>query len=91
MYIFYLTSEQEIDDKIINHIFMFLFSGTVAFNELQIDNGERKHLKENLYSSSGSSVPYMLILRNSLLNLCLSLVTLWNDRFSKTSIVTESV
>jgi len=94
MYIFYLTSEQEINDKINNYIFTFLLGGTLAFNELQIDDGERRHLKEQLYSSSGSSVPYMLGLAEFLtksIPIISSSMELLFDRFSKTSIVTESV
>jgi len=94
MYILYLTSEQEINDKINNYIFTFLFGGTLAFNELQIDDGERRRLKEQLYSSSGSSVPYILGLAESLtksMPIISSSMELLFERFSKTSIVTESV
>jgi len=94
MYIFYLTSEQEINNIINNYIFTFLLGGTLTFNELQIDDGERGRLKEQLYSSSGSSVPYMLGLAEFLtksMSIISSSMELLFDRFSKTSIVTESV
>jgi len=38
---------------------MFLLGGTLAFNELQIDKAEQRHLNEHIYSSSGSHVPYI--------------------------------
>jgi len=94
MHIFYLTSEEEINDKINNYIFTFLLGGTLAFNELQIDEGERRRLKEQLYSSSGSSVPYMLGLAEFLtksMPIISSSMELLFDWFSKTFIVTESV
>jgi len=57
-------------------------------------NEDKTFKKKQLYGSSGSSVPICWVKRNSLLNLCLSSVDLWTyllfDRFSKTSIVTES-
>jgi len=94
MYIFYFIFEQEINDKINNYIFMFLLGGTLAFNELQIDDGERRHLKEQLYSSFGTSVPYMLGLAEFLtksIPIISGSMELLFDRFSKTSIVTENV
>ena len=61
LYIFYLISEQEIKFKINNYVFTFLFSGTLAFNELQIDRSEQKLLEELLYSPLlESPVLYML-------------------------------
>ena len=40
---------------------MFLLGGTLAFNELHIDDGERRHLTELLIKSSAeSSVPYLV-------------------------------
>jgi len=88
--IFYLTFEQEINVKINNYIFTFFLGGTLAFNELNIDDGERRRLKEQLYSSSGSSVPYMLgleeFLTKSMLIISSSMELLF-DRISKTSIV----
>jgi len=33
LYIFYFTSEQEMDDKIDKYIFMFFLGGTLVFNE----------------------------------------------------------
>ena len=94
LYILYFTSDQEVIDKINNYIFTFLLGGTLAFNELQIDEGERRHLKEQLYGSSGSSVPYILGLAQFLtksIPIISSSMELLFDRFSKTSIVTESV
>ncbi len=94
LYIFYLTSDQEIIDKINNYIFTFLLGGTLAFNELHIDDGERRHLKEQLYGSSGSSVPYILSLAQFLtesMPIISSSMELLFDRFSKTPNVTRSV
>jgi len=94
MYIFYLTSEQEINDKMNNYIFTFLLGGILAFNELQIDDGELRRLKEQLYSSSGSSVPYMLGLAEFLtkfMPIISSSMELLFDKFSKISIVIKSV
>ena len=73
---------------------MFLLGGTLAFNELQIDDGERRRLKEQLYSSSGSSVPYILGLakfHTKSMPIINSSMELFFYRFNKTSIVTESV
>ena len=95
MYIFYITSEQEINDKINNYIFTFLFGGSLAFNELQIERNEQKLLEELLYSPPlESSVPYMLGLAEFLtksMPLISSSMELLFGRFSKTPIVTESV
>ena len=80
--------------KINNYIFTFLFGGTMAFNELQTDEGERRHLKEPLYGSSWSSILYILGLAQFLtksMPIISSSIELLFGRFSKTSLVIESV
>ncbi len=72
----------------------FLLGGTLAFNKLHIDNGEWRHLKEQLYGSSESSVPYILGLAQLLtksMPIISSSMDLLFDRFSKTPNVTKSV
>ena len=95
LYIFYLSSEQEINDKINNYILTFLLGGTLAFNELQIDRREQKLLEDLLYSPPLEfSVPYMLGLAEFLtksMPIISSSMELFFNRFSKTPVVTESV
>ncbi len=73
---------------------MFLLGGTLTFNEVQIDEGERRHLNKQLYSFSGFFVPYILCLAKfitkSMLIISISMELLLN-RFIKTSIVNENV
>ncbi|OUM65571.1 hypothetical protein PIROE2DRAFT_7413 [Piromyces sp. E2] len=60
---------------------------SLAFNELQIDKAEQRHLHEQLYSSSGSHVPYMEGLAAFLtktIPIISSSMKLLYDRFSKT-------
>ncbi|OUM70529.1 hypothetical protein PIROE2DRAFT_1408, partial [Piromyces sp. E2] len=59
LYLHHQLPELELNNIIYNYIFTFLLGGTLAFNELQIDKAEQRHLNEQLYSSSGSHVPYM--------------------------------
>ena len=86
--------ETELKKIINNYIFTFLLGGTLAFNELRIDSGEQRHLNELLYEgSSGSPVPYLVGLAQFLTHsipIISSSMELLFDRFSKTSIVTES-
>jgi len=71
----------------------FLLSGTLAFNELQIDRSEQKLLEELLYSPLLEfSVPYMLGLAEFLtksMPIISSSMELLFDRFSKTPIITD--
>ncbi|OUM58041.1 hypothetical protein PIROE2DRAFT_16801, partial [Piromyces sp. E2] len=64
-----------------------------SFNELQIDKAEQRHLNEQLYSSSGSHVPYMKGLAAFLtktIPIISSSMKLLFDRFSKTPNVIKS-
>ena len=71
----------------------FLLSGTLAFNELQIDRSEQKLLEQLLYSPLLEfSVPYMLGLAEFLtksMPIISSSMELLFDRFSKTPIITD--
>ncbi|OUM66232.1 hypothetical protein PIROE2DRAFT_6570 [Piromyces sp. E2] len=59
LYLQHQLPELESKNITYNYIFTFLLGGTLAFNELQIDKAEQRHLNEQLYSSSGSHVSYM--------------------------------
>jgi len=83
----------EIRKTIHNYIFTFLLGGTLAFNELQIDNAEQRHFNEQLYSSSGSHIPYMEGLEAFLTKITpiiSSSMKLLFDRFSKTPTAIKS-
>ena len=83
----------ELNKVIYNYIFTFLLGGTLAFNELQIDKAEQRQLNEQLYSSSGSHVPYIEGLAAFLtetIPIISSSMKLLFDRFSKTPNVIKS-
>ena len=93
-YVYYFLSEEEVKRSIYNFIYSFLLGGTLAFNELHIDSGERRRLNGLLYNTSESSVPYMFRLAEYLTNtipIISSSMELLFGRFSKTSIVIKSV
>ena len=93
LFVIHLTPALEIRKTIHNYIFTFLLGGTLAFNELQIDKAEQRHLNEQLYSSSGSHVPYMEGLAAFLTKITpiiSSSMKLLFDRFSKTPTVIKS-
>ena len=83
----------ELDKNIYNYIFTFLLGGTIAFNELRIDEAGQRQLNEQLYSSSGSHVPYVEGLAAFLtktIPIISSSMKLLFDRFSKTPNVIKS-
>jgi len=93
LFVIHLTPALEIRKTIHNYIFTFLLYGTLAFNELQIDKAEQRHLNKQLYSSSGSHVPYMEGLAAFLTKITpiiSSSMKLLFDRFSKTPTVIKS-
>ena len=88
-----LLPELEVNKIINNYIFTFLLGGTSAFDELQIDMAEQRHLNEQLYSSSGSHVPYMeglAVFLTKTIPIISSSMKLLFDRFSKTPNVIKS-
>jgi len=93
LFVIHLTPALEIRKTFHNYIFTFLLGGTLAFNELQIDKAEQRHLNEQLYCSSGSHVPYMEGLAAFLTKITpiiSSSIKLLFDRFSKTPTVIKS-
>ena len=93
LFVIHLTPVLEIEKTIYNYIFTFLFGGTLAFNELQFDKEEQRHLNEQFYSSSSSHVPYMEGLAafvTTITPIISSSMKLLFDRFSKTPIVIKS-
>jgi len=77
------------------YIFIFLPGGISALDELQFDNGERRHLsKQLLKSSQGSTVQYIVGLAEYLANTILiisSSLELLFKRLSKNTFITKSV
>ena len=89
-----IMSDIDINGKINKYIYLFLLGGTLAFNELQIDRGERRLLNERLNGSSESTIPYIVGFAEFLtksIPLISSSMELLFERFSKTPIVIKSV
>ena len=94
LFVTHLLPETEVNKIIYNYTYSFLLGGTLAYNELQIDMAEQRQLDEQLYSSSGSHVPYVeglaAFLTKSIPIISSSMKLLF-DRFSKTPNVIKSV
>jgi len=96
LFVIHLTPALKIRKTIHNYIFTFLLGGTLAFNELQIDKAEQRHLNhlnKQLYSSSGSHIPYiegLAAFLTKITPIISSSMKLLFDRFSKTLTVIKS-
>jgi len=76
------------------YIYTFLLGGISAFDELQFDTGEQRHLSEQLLKSSQrSTVPYIVGLSEYLANtipIISSSLELLFERFSKNTFITKN-
>ena len=84
----------EYENFINRYIYIFLLGGISAFDELQFDTGELRHLSEQfLKSSQGSAVPYIVGLAEylaSTISIISSSLELFFERFSKNTFITKS-
>jgi len=89
-------SISDFEDYINHYIYFFLFSGTLALNELHFDSGEQRQLNELLFKgSSESPVPKIVGLAEFLTSDAIPIISssfeLLFDWYSKIPNLTKSV